>query len=107
MAKPIVKTSSSRRERWPIAPVCSCFVPVDRMREPRGEVKMLAAAAVGSYLTIATMKANLRYWTSVLREAERELDAAKTITAMRAAASKLMTAKVKVKRLQKVPAVEA
>jgi hypothetical protein len=37
------------------------------------------------------MNSNLRYWTSVLREAERELEAATTRTAMNAAAAKLMT----------------
>jgi hypothetical protein len=46
------------------------------------------------------MKANIRYWTSVLRDAERELDAAMTVAALKVAASKLMTAKVKLKRLQ-------
>jgi hypothetical protein len=46
------------------------------------------------------MKANVRYWTSILREAERELEAATTREAMNAASRKLMDAKRKLKRLQ-------
>jgi hypothetical protein len=52
------------------------------------------------YLPATTMKANLRYWRAVLLEAERELEAAKTRTALDEAASKLMGARVKLKRLQ-------
>jgi hypothetical protein len=39
-------------------------------------VKILAAAGAAPYLPTIAMKANLRYWTSILREAERELEAA-------------------------------
>jgi hypothetical protein len=46
------------------------------------------------------MKANLRYWTSILRKAERELEAATTHAAVNAAGKKLMGAKVQLKRLQ-------
>ena len=46
------------------------------------------------------MKANVRYWTSILHEAERDLDAATTVAALKASASKLMDAKVQLKRLQ-------
>jgi hypothetical protein len=46
------------------------------------------------------MKANLRYWTSILRKAERELEAATTRAAMNEAGAKLMDAKAQVKRLQ-------
>jgi hypothetical protein len=54
------------------------------------------------------MTDNVKYWTSVLREAERELEAATTRAAMNAAGKKLMEAKAKVKRLQvKAAAVEA
>ena len=50
------------------------------------------------------MEANLKVWTSVLREAERELDAATTREALSRAAKKLMDAKVQLKRLrEKVP----
>jgi hypothetical protein len=53
------------------------------------------------------MKATLRYWTSILREAERELEAATTRAAMNAAGKKLMQAKSKLKQLQaKATAVE-
>jgi hypothetical protein len=56
----------------------------------------------------AAMKENIRYWTSILREAERELEAATTRAAMSAAGAKLMQAKAKLKQLQaKVAAVEA
>jgi hypothetical protein len=48
----------------------------------------------------APMTDNVKYWTSVLHEAERELEAATTRAAMNVAASKLMTAKVKLRRLQ-------
>ena len=54
------------------------------------------------------MKMNQRYWTSVLREAERELEAATRRAALNAAGRKLMEAKVKLKQLQaKGPPVEA
>jgi hypothetical protein len=46
------------------------------------------------------MKSNLRYWQSVLREAERELEAATTRTALDAAAKTLMRAKAELKRLE-------
>jgi hypothetical protein len=45
------------------------------------------------------MRANLTYWTSLLREAEQELDAAKTVAALKEAAKKLMEAKGELKRL--------
>jgi hypothetical protein len=45
------------------------------------------------------MKANLAYWRSVLRQAEAALDAAATRSAVNAAASQLMLAKVELKRL--------
>jgi len=48
------------------------------------------------------MKANLRYWTSVLGEAERDLEAATTRTALNVASRKLMEAKRELKRLQAV-----
>jgi hypothetical protein len=41
----------------------------------------------------------LKYWQKALREAERELDAATTRSALDAAAKKLMRAKAKLKRL--------
>jgi hypothetical protein len=50
----------------------------------------------GAY--IAAM--DLKFWKKVLREAERELDAATTRTALDAVAKKLMRAKAEVKRLQ-------
>jgi hypothetical protein len=40
------------------------------------------------------MRTNLRYWKSVLREAERELEAAIGRTTLSAAAKELMRAKV-------------
>jgi hypothetical protein len=46
------------------------------------------------------MKANLAYWRSVARQAEAALDAAATRSAVNAAASQLMLAKVQLKRLQ-------
>jgi hypothetical protein len=46
------------------------------------------------------MKSDVRYSESVLREAERELDAATTRTALDAAAKKFMRAKAELKRLQ-------
>jgi hypothetical protein len=57
----------------------------------------------------APMTDNVKYWTSVLREAERELEAATTRAAMNAAGRKLMDAKAQVKRLRatKKPPVEA
>jgi hypothetical protein len=56
----------------------------------------------------APMTNNVKYWTSVLHEAERELEAATTRAAMNAAAAKLMQAKVKLRRLQeKAPAAKA
>jgi hypothetical protein len=41
-----------------------------------------------------------QYWTKKLREAERELNAARTRTAVSAAAKKLMRAKAELKRLE-------
>ena len=47
------------------------------------------------------MKTNTRHWQSVLRgEAERELDAATTRTALHTAAKRLMRAKAELKQLQ-------
>jgi hypothetical protein len=46
------------------------------------------------------MSANLKYCMSILREAERELEAATTRTALNAASRKLMDAKRELKRLQ-------
>jgi hypothetical protein len=43
---------------------------------------------------------DLTYWTRKLREAEQELDAARTRTAVNAAASKLQRAKSALKRMQ-------
>jgi hypothetical protein len=43
---------------------------------------------------------DLKFWQKALREAERELDAAITRTALNAAAKKLMRAKAELKRLQ-------
>jgi hypothetical protein len=51
------------------------------------------------------MKANLRYWTSILREAERELEAATTRAAMNVAGKRLMEPKVQIRRLQANAAV--
>ena len=48
---------------------------------------------------------DLKFWDKTLREAERELDAATTRTALDAAAKKLMRAKAGLKRLQVVVAV--
>jgi hypothetical protein len=55
------------------------------------------------------MRANVGYWESLLREAERELEAATTRAAMNAAGKKLMEAKAKLKQLRatKKPPVEA
>jgi hypothetical protein len=46
------------------------------------------------------MKTDIRHWQSVLREAEREVDAATTRTALHAAAKKFVRAKAELKRLQ-------
>jgi hypothetical protein len=43
---------------------------------------------------------DLKFWKKALREAERELDAATTRTALDAAAKRLMRAKAELKRLQ-------
>lgn len=43
---------------------------------------------------------DLKFWTQALEEAERELDAARTRTALDAAAKKLMRAKEALKRLE-------
>jgi hypothetical protein len=43
---------------------------------------------------------DLTYWTRKLREAEQELDAARTRTAVNAAASKLQRAKSALKRME-------
>jgi hypothetical protein len=43
---------------------------------------------------------DLKFWQKVLREAERELDAATTRTALDAAAKKFMRAKAELKRLE-------
>jgi hypothetical protein len=49
------------------------------------------------------MKANIAYWRSCLREAERELEAAATRAAMNAAASKVILARIKLKQLRTSP----
>jgi hypothetical protein len=46
------------------------------------------------------MKTNIRHWQSVLREAERAVDAAITRTALDAATKKVMRAKTELKRLE-------
>jgi len=46
------------------------------------------------------MKTNIRYWQSVLREAERELEAATGRTHLNTAAKKLIPANTELKRLQ-------
>ena len=51
-----------------------------------------------SHAYIAAM--DLKFWKKALREAERELDAATTRTALDAAAKTLMRAKAELKRLQ-------
>jgi hypothetical protein len=43
---------------------------------------------------------DLTYWTEKLRQAEQELDAARTRTKVNEAASKLQRAKAEVKRLE-------
>jgi hypothetical protein len=43
------------------------------------------------------------YWRNALREAEAELEAAKTLTAVKAAAKKLQHAKAELKALGEVP----
>lgn len=43
---------------------------------------------------------DLEYWTKALKDAEREFDAARTRSALSAAAKKLMRAKTQVKRLE-------
>jgi hypothetical protein len=57
------------------------------------------------HLRFASVRAHiaamdLKFWQKALREAERELDAATTRTALDAAARKLMRAKAELKRLQ-------
>lgn len=46
------------------------------------------------------LKTDIRHWQSVLREAERELEAATGRTALSAAAKKLMRARAELKRLK-------
>jgi hypothetical protein len=47
------------------------------------------------------------YWTKALQEAEAELEAAKTLTAVKAAAKKLQRAKAERKALEDEPAKPA
>jgi hypothetical protein len=81
------------------------------MLRERGRVVQRARPLCGfGVITIyrLAMRANVRYWESLLREAERELEAATTRAAMNAAGKKLMEAKAKLKRLQaKAVTVEA
>jgi hypothetical protein len=72
-----------------------------------GGIKNLATPGVPSYLQIAAMKANIAYWRSCLRDAERELEAAATRAAMNAAASKVMLAKMKLNQLRASPSTVA
>jgi hypothetical protein len=75
----------------------------ERMLRKRGRVVQRARPLCRfGVITIyrAPMTDNVKYWTSVLREAERELEAATTRAAMNAAGKKLMDAKAQVKRLQ-------
>lgn len=67
-----------------------------------GHLADLAQARTWSYprRRAKKMKIDLGYWQSVLREAERELQAATTRTTLNAAAKKLMRAKAELKRLQ-------
>jgi hypothetical protein len=46
------------------------------------------------------MNTHIRYWQSVLREAERTLDAAALNTTLKAAAGQYMRAKAELKRLE-------
>jgi hypothetical protein len=46
------------------------------------------------------MNIHIQYWQSILREAERELDAATLNTALKAAARRCMRAKAELKRLE-------
>jgi hypothetical protein len=80
------------------------------LRERRRVVQRAHPLCGFDVITIfrAFMTDNLKYWTSVVREAERELEAATTRAAISAAGKKLMDAKAQVTRLQaKVAAVEA
>jgi hypothetical protein len=94
---------------------CELRLAIDRgqermLRERRRVVQRARPLCGDGSITIyrAPMKPNIAYWTSILREAERELEAATTRAAMNAAGKKLMEAKAQVKRLQvKAAAVEA
>jgi hypothetical protein len=71
-----------------------------------GEMVLIGSLSAPCRTTIyrSPMRANIAYWRAILRE----LDAATTVAAMKVAASKLMDAKVKLKRLQaEASAVEA
>jgi hypothetical protein len=75
----------------------------ERMLRERGRVVQRARPLCGfGVITIyrLAMRANVRYWESLLREAERELEAATTRAAINAAGKKLMDAKAKLKQLQ-------
>jgi hypothetical protein len=58
------------------------------------------AAEDRAYLPIAKHEDRLRYWRSILREAERELEAATGRTTLHSAARKLMRTKAELKQLQ-------
>jgi hypothetical protein len=62
---------------------------------------LLEQPSTAPYLTPTEhMKTNFRYWQSILREAERELEAATGRTTLNAAAQKLMRAKSELQRMQ-------
>jgi hypothetical protein len=65
-------------------------------RERRASLRRFRSSTIYG----AIMEANLKVWSSILREAERELEAATTRPAMDRAAQKLMDAKAQVKQLQ-------
>jgi hypothetical protein len=50
------------------------------------------------------MDDDLTYWTEKLRQAEQELDAARTRTAVNEAAKKLQYAKAQLRALEEMPA---
>jgi hypothetical protein len=61
---------------------------------------VLAAVGPGPISGPEQMNTHIRYWQSVLREAERELDAATLNTTLKVAARQYMRAKAELKRLE-------
>ena len=85
-----------RRALAPSSPACFHRPAPPSIPDVLLSRRLLRFASARAYIAAMDHK----FWKKALREAERELDAAPTRTALNAAAKKLMRAKAELKRLE-------